>query len=80
MPVTITTKTSIDYDVHGEGPTLVLINGLALLVFNTLIAGKVFRTFARIEGCSGAAQTEEPAQHSLLTHAVRIGQALQLII
>ncbi|HSL01216.1 MAG TPA: alpha/beta fold hydrolase [Rubrobacteraceae bacterium] len=28
MPVTITEKTSIDYDVWGEGPALVLINGL----------------------------------------------------
>lgn len=28
MPVTITEKTSIDYDVRGEGPELVLINGL----------------------------------------------------
>jgi 3-oxoadipate enol-lactonase len=28
VPVTITAKTSIDYDVHGEGPTFVLINGL----------------------------------------------------
>lgn len=28
MPVMITDETSIDYDVHGEGPPLVLINGL----------------------------------------------------
>lgn len=28
MPVTITEKNSIDYDIRGEGPTLVLINGL----------------------------------------------------
>lgn len=28
MPVTITENTSIDYDVRGEGPALVLINGL----------------------------------------------------
>jgi 3-oxoadipate enol-lactonase len=28
MPVTITQNTSIDYDVHGEGPPLILINGL----------------------------------------------------
>jgi 3-oxoadipate enol-lactonase len=28
VPVTITEKTSIDYDVRGEGPALVLINGL----------------------------------------------------
>ena len=24
----ITEKTSIDYDIHGEGPPLILINGL----------------------------------------------------
>lgn len=28
MPVTITENTSIDYDVHGEGPPLILIGGL----------------------------------------------------
>ena len=28
MPLTITENTSIDYDVHGEGPPLLLINGL----------------------------------------------------
>ncbi|HET7479341.1 MAG TPA: alpha/beta fold hydrolase [Rubrobacteraceae bacterium] len=28
MPVMITDETSIDYDIHGEGPPLVLINGL----------------------------------------------------
>jgi 3-oxoadipate enol-lactonase len=28
MPVLITENTSIDYDIHGEGPPLVLINGL----------------------------------------------------
>jgi 3-oxoadipate enol-lactonase len=28
VPVTITEKTSIDYDVHGEGPPLLLIGGL----------------------------------------------------
>ena len=28
MPVTITENTSIDYDVHGEGPPLLLIGGL----------------------------------------------------
>ncbi|MCA1848153.1 MAG: alpha/beta hydrolase [Actinobacteria bacterium] len=28
MPLTITRNTSIDYDVHGEGPPLVLIGGL----------------------------------------------------
>jgi 3-oxoadipate enol-lactonase len=28
MPVTITRKTSIDYDVNGEGPPLILIGGL----------------------------------------------------
>jgi 3-oxoadipate enol-lactonase len=28
MPVTITQNTSIDYDVYGEGPPLILINGL----------------------------------------------------
>lgn len=28
MPVMITDETSIDYDVHGEGPPLILINGL----------------------------------------------------
>jgi 3-oxoadipate enol-lactonase len=28
VPVAITQNTSIDYDVHGEGPPLVLINGL----------------------------------------------------
>lgn len=28
MPVTITENTSIDYDIRGEGPALVLINGL----------------------------------------------------
>ena len=28
MPVAITERTSIDYDVHGEGPPLILINGL----------------------------------------------------
>ncbi len=28
MPVAITENTSIDYDIHGEGPPLVLINGL----------------------------------------------------
>jgi pimeloyl-ACP methyl ester carboxylesterase len=28
VPVTITQNTTIDYDVHGEGPPLVLINGL----------------------------------------------------
>ena len=28
MPVTITENTSIDYDIQGEGPALVLINGL----------------------------------------------------
>jgi len=28
VPMTITESTSIDYDVHGEGPALVLINGL----------------------------------------------------
>lgn len=28
MPVTITQDTSMDYDVHGEGPPLVLISGL----------------------------------------------------
>jgi 3-oxoadipate enol-lactonase len=28
MPVTITQNTSIDYDVHGEGPPLLLIGGL----------------------------------------------------
>jgi 3-oxoadipate enol-lactonase len=28
MPVTITQNTSIDYDVHGEGPPLILIGGL----------------------------------------------------
>jgi 3-oxoadipate enol-lactonase len=28
MPVMITENTSIDYDVHGEGPPLILINGL----------------------------------------------------
>ena len=29
MPVMITENTSIDYDVHGEGPPLILIGGLA---------------------------------------------------
>jgi 3-oxoadipate enol-lactonase len=28
VPVTITQNATIDYDVHGEGPPLVLINGL----------------------------------------------------
>ena len=28
MPVTITESTSIDYDIHGEGPPLLLISGL----------------------------------------------------
>ncbi len=28
MPLTITENTSIDYDVQGEGPPLLLINGL----------------------------------------------------
>jgi pimeloyl-ACP methyl ester carboxylesterase len=28
VPVTITQNTTIDYDIHGEGPPLVLINGL----------------------------------------------------
>lgn len=28
MPVTVTENTSIDYDIQGEGPALVLINGL----------------------------------------------------
>ncbi len=28
MPVMLTKQTSIDYDVHGEGPPLILINGL----------------------------------------------------
>ena len=28
MPVMITDNTSIDYDVHGEGPPLLLIGGL----------------------------------------------------
>jgi 3-oxoadipate enol-lactonase len=28
MPVTITQNTSIDYDIHGEGPPLILIGGL----------------------------------------------------
>src|SRR3954471_9202136 len=28
MPVIITHNTSIDYDVHGDGPPLILINGL----------------------------------------------------
>ncbi len=28
MPVMITEKTSIDYDIHGGGPPLILINGL----------------------------------------------------
>src|SRR3712207_1494290 len=28
MPVTITENTSIDYDVRGEGPPLLLVNGL----------------------------------------------------
>ena len=28
MPVMITENTSIDYDLHGEGPPLILINGL----------------------------------------------------
>src|SRR5215213_9441438 len=28
MPVTITENTSIDYDINGEGPPLLLINGL----------------------------------------------------
>jgi 3-oxoadipate enol-lactonase len=28
MPVTITQNSTIDYDVHGEGPPLILINGL----------------------------------------------------
>ena len=28
VPVMITEETSIDYDVHGEGPPLVLIGGL----------------------------------------------------
>src|SRR5918999_4642005 len=28
MPVTITENTSIDYDVQGEGPPLLLVNGL----------------------------------------------------
>src|SRR3712207_5053845 len=28
MPLTITENASIDYDVHGEGPPLILINGL----------------------------------------------------
>ena len=28
MPLMITEDTSIDYDIHGEGPALILINGL----------------------------------------------------
>ena len=28
VPVMLTKQTSIDYDVHGEGPPLILINGL----------------------------------------------------
>ena len=28
MPLTITENASIDYDVHGEGPPLILIGGL----------------------------------------------------
>jgi pimeloyl-ACP methyl ester carboxylesterase len=28
MPVTITENTSIDYDINGEGPPLLLISGL----------------------------------------------------
>ena len=28
MPVMLTKQTSIDYDVHGEGSSLILINGL----------------------------------------------------
>jgi pimeloyl-ACP methyl ester carboxylesterase len=28
VPLMLTEATSIDYDVHGEGPTLILINGL----------------------------------------------------
>jgi hypothetical protein len=28
VPVMITEETSIDYDVHGEGPPLILIGGL----------------------------------------------------
>ena len=28
VPQIITESTSIDYDIHGEGPPLILINGL----------------------------------------------------
>ena len=44
MPVMLTEDTSIDYDVHGEGPPLILVNGLG---FGRWAWFKQIRAFSR---------------------------------
>jgi pimeloyl-ACP methyl ester carboxylesterase len=64
VPLTITENTSIDYDVQGEGPPLLLINGLGFGrwgSFNQIPAfTRHFRTITFDVRGSGASATVWP--------------------